>query len=84
MNHHPVRSFLWMIALTVFAAACGGSVPDVLAPDTILVNGNIVTVDADFSIAEAVAIREDKFVAVGNTKIAIHGDDHEGSVTLHI
>jgi hypothetical protein len=30
-------------------------VPNALAPDSILVNGKIVTVDADFSIAEAVA-----------------------------
>ena len=68
MHRHSIRSFLLMIALTVFAAACGGSVPDALAPDTILINGRIVTVDADFSIAEAVAIREDKFVAVGSNQ----------------
>lgn len=34
--------------------------------DTILTNGNILTVDAAFSTARAVAIREGKFVAVGN------------------
>ena len=34
--------------------------------DTILVNGHVVTVDADFSIAEAVAIRDGKFIAVGS------------------
>jgi predicted amidohydrolase YtcJ len=68
MHRHSIRSFLLMIALTVFAAACGGSVPNALAPDTILINGNIVTVDGDFSIAEAVAIREDKFVAVGSNQ----------------
>ena len=68
MHRHSIRSFLLMIALTFFAAACGGSVPDALEPDTILINGRIVTVDADFSIAEAVAIREDKFVAVGSNQ----------------
>ena len=68
MDRHPIRSFLLMIALTVFAAACGGSVPNALAPDTILINGKIVTVDTDFSIAEAVAIRDDKFVAVGSNQ----------------
>ena len=68
MDRHSIRLFLLMIALTVFAAACGGSVPNTLAPDTILINGRIVTVDADFSVAEAVAIREDKFVAVGSNQ----------------
>src|SRR5260370_29577544 len=35
------------------------------APDTILVNGHIVTVDARFSMAEAVAIANGRFIAVG-------------------
>jgi predicted amidohydrolase YtcJ len=34
--------------------------------DTILVNGHIVTVDARFSIAQAVAIRDGRFAAVGS------------------
>jgi predicted amidohydrolase YtcJ len=33
--------------------------------DTVLYNGKIVTVDGKFSIAEAVAIRDGKFIAVG-------------------
>lgn len=36
------------------------------APDTILVNGHVVTVDAQFSIAEAIAIRGGRFTAVGS------------------
>jgi predicted amidohydrolase YtcJ len=35
------------------------------APDTILVNGHVVTVDARFSIAQAVAIAGGRFTAVG-------------------
>jgi predicted amidohydrolase YtcJ len=35
------------------------------APDTILVNGHVVTVDASFSVAQAVAIRDGRFSAVG-------------------
>ncbi|HEY1910549.1 MAG TPA: amidohydrolase [Vicinamibacterales bacterium] len=35
-------------------------------PDTILVNGHVVTVDAQFSIAEAVAIAGGRFTAVGS------------------
>jgi predicted amidohydrolase YtcJ len=35
--------------------------------DTILINGHIVTVDAGFSIAEAVAIANGRFIAAGST-----------------
>ncbi|HYJ94791.1 MAG TPA: hypothetical protein VEV86_09240, partial [Vicinamibacterales bacterium] len=35
------------------------------APDVILSNGKIITVDERFSIAQAVAIRGDRIVAVG-------------------
>jgi hypothetical protein len=37
------------------------------APDLILYNGKIVTVDSDFSVQEAVAIYDGKFVALGNS-----------------
>ena len=46
-------------------AGCGGADLGVLHPDTILFNGKIVTVDEDFSMAEAVAIKDGRFVAVG-------------------
>jgi len=36
-------------------------------PDQILVNGKIITVDTSFSVAEAVAIRNSRFMAVGST-----------------
>jgi predicted amidohydrolase YtcJ len=35
--------------------------------DTILYNGQVITADNNFSIAEAVAIRDGKFLAVGST-----------------
>lgn len=42
--------------------------PEVLAyPETILYNGNILTVDDQFSIAEALAIRGERILAVGNS-----------------
>jgi predicted amidohydrolase YtcJ len=47
--------------VTVFTGAA-----QQLLPDLILFNGNIVTVDAAFSYAEAVAIREGRFTAVGS------------------
>jgi predicted amidohydrolase YtcJ len=37
-------------------------------PDTILTNGKIITVDAQFSIAQAVAVRADRIVAVGSNQ----------------
>jgi predicted amidohydrolase YtcJ len=37
------------------------------APDRILLNGRILTVDADFTIAEALAIRGERILAVGST-----------------
>ena len=36
------------------------------AVDTVLTNGKIITVDDRFSIAQAIAIRGDRFVAVGS------------------
>ncbi|MFL2546012.1 MAG: amidohydrolase [Candidatus Rariloculaceae bacterium] len=49
------------------------------APDTILVNGKIVTVDDYFSISEAVAIRGDRILAVGSDEEirALAGSDSE-------
>ncbi len=66
MQQHKTLTSLIVLSLTVLAISCGGSIPDSLAPDRILVNAKIVTVDEDFSIAEAVAIRDGKFVAVGS------------------
>ena len=67
---------------------CGADL-GVLHPDTVLFNGKIVTVDEDFSIAEAVAIKDGRFVAVGsNSQIrSLAGDrteivDLEGRTVL--
>lgn len=37
------------------------------APDTILINGKILTVDAQFSVRQALAVRGDRISAVGST-----------------
>jgi predicted amidohydrolase YtcJ len=42
------------------------SVPDTLAPDLILVNGRIHTVDDQLPSASAIAVRDGRFVAVGD------------------
>ncbi len=48
-----------------------------LPPDTILVNGKIVTMDSRDSIVEAVAIRSGRIVAIGSTASieTLAGDD---------
>ena len=71
------------ITLGVFLCAlhlsCGGSVPAPLAPDTILYNAKIVTVDEDFSIAQAVAIKNGRFVEVGSNSQVLKLDKLENS-----
>ena len=82
----------WLASQSRFAAALGlvlvgmlvgcGSDLGVLHPDTVLWNGKMVTVDGDFSIAEAVAIKDGRFVAVGsNAQIRnlARGDSRGGS-----
>jgi predicted amidohydrolase YtcJ len=48
-----------VVAVDVFTTA------QAAPPDTVLVNGHIITVDAGFSIAQAVAIADGRFTAVG-------------------
>ena len=38
------------------------------APDIVLTNGKIITVDAQFSVAQAIAVRGDRIVAVGSNQ----------------
>jgi predicted amidohydrolase YtcJ len=59
------RAFQARVVAIVFAVAIVGAQSPPPA-DTILVNGHVVTVDARFSIAEAVAISGGKFTAVGS------------------
>jgi predicted amidohydrolase YtcJ len=58
---------LVLAALLVGCAATGPSSPAAhQAADLVLVNGRIVTVDRYFSIKQAVAIKDGKFLAVGS------------------
>jgi predicted amidohydrolase YtcJ len=59
----------WVSALAVAVTAGVLSIDaQQVAPDIILTNGKIITVDDRFSIAQAVAIRGDRFVAVGTNQ----------------
>jgi predicted amidohydrolase YtcJ len=75
-----VQQEVFMIArilLTLVAAGLGttaaaqtpaGVPAELLAyPDLVLVNGQVLTVDAQFTVAEAVAVRDGRILAVGST-----------------
>ena len=55
--------------LAIGVAGCSSPQSDDDAPDTILYNGNVITVDASFSTAQAVAIRGDRISAVGSNDV---------------
>ncbi|HWF38471.1 MAG TPA: amidohydrolase [Candidatus Acidoferrales bacterium] len=62
-------------ALALFVLALGAAiVPEIVRSqqqplaETILTNGKIITVDDSFSIAQAIAIRGDRFIAVGSNQ----------------
>ena len=75
-----------LLALAVLALipGCGRKGDaDFLRPDAILFNGKIVTVDKNFSIAQAVAVKDGKFVAVGaNDRIKSTAGSHTEMVDL--
>jgi predicted amidohydrolase YtcJ len=62
--------FACLVSYPVGAIAQQTSVPAQLIayPEMVLYNGKIITADDDFTIAEAVAIRDGKFLAVGSSK----------------
>ena len=67
------KAILWLVFLAVLLASTrklGGvpAKPDAATdpPDLVLLNGKILTVDAKDSIAEAIAVRAGKIIAVGS------------------
>ncbi len=59
------------------------TVPDELFADLVLLNGKIITVDADDSIVEAVACKGEKFLAVGsNDDIKNYVGEHTKVIDL--
>jgi predicted amidohydrolase YtcJ len=56
-----------LLLLSLIPAAAPPQSAQSAAPDTILVNGHVITVDPRFSIAQAVAIARGRFIAVGST-----------------
>ena len=60
-------SFGRAIALALALVAAPAGPASAQAPDTVLVNGKIVTVDDRFTIAQALAIKGGRIVKVGTT-----------------
>ena len=63
-----MKATAYLLCLSVSLCLCGpAAVAQRPAPDLILTNGKVITVDERFTIAQAVAIQGDRIVAVGTT-----------------
>lgn len=60
---HPVKNAC--TGLVAAIVSCSGLAAQTPRADLVLINGKIVTVDDRFSIAQAVAVKDDRIVAVG-------------------
>src|SRR5690349_22319349 len=60
-----MRMLTGLLGLLLSLSAAAQALPAAVQADTVLYNGKIVTADRDFHIAQAVAIRDGKFIAVG-------------------
>ena len=77
-----MRTLIWFRSLLVPVFICPILVL-AQAPDRILYNGEILTVDDDFSVAEAIAIRGERILAVGETAaIRSLADDDTDQIDL--
>ena len=72
-----MRDSAFIVALCLFVTGCSGDVaphsdisksPPSNTADRILINGNVITVDSDARIAEAVAITGNRITAVGKSE----------------
>ena len=81
-----MRCYLGLSAAVLclgLSVGCGQSTepaseePSVAVADRVFTGGNILTVDEDFSIAQAIAIRNDRILAVGSNEeiLALAGPD---------
>ena len=62
----PVLKYTVILAVALGGVACGvAGTSDALAPDVVFHNGKIATVNAEFEMVEAVAVRDGRIVAVG-------------------
>ena len=86
----PMSALLWLVAIS---GCTGGSVDSIdggsaettadaiAAPDQILSNGKILTVDADFNIVDAIALDGDRILAIGSNEEILALADPETEIT---
>ena len=59
----------WRLLLRLALCGCAGlAAAEAPAPSAVFYDGKIVTVDADFAVREAMAVRDGRIVAVGTTR----------------
>ncbi len=63
MQRNALNILMILTAMAVSTTACTME----RTADTIIINGKILTVDEQFTIAEAVAVRDDRIIAVGSS-----------------
>ena len=70
---HLIGVMAFVVLTTPWASAQRQTLPDkiIAYPDTVLYNGKILTADDQFTIVEAVAIRDGKFLEVGKNNAAL-------------
>ncbi len=56
---------LALLVSLLLLAGCSAPIPEVLVADTILVNGNVITVDPEDRVLQALAIKNGRILAVG-------------------
>ena len=64
LSCRPLKALTALLALSVIAACASLSAP---SADTVYVNGKVITADKAFTIAQAVAVKDGKFVGVGTS-----------------
>ena len=67
MKIRIIKAF-FVIGLTVLTATACTEKPALVAADTIYFNGNVITLDSNELMAEAVAVKDGKILAVGDNE----------------
>ncbi len=67
MKIRIIKAF-FVIGLTVLTATACTEKPALVAADTIYFNGNVITLDSNELLAEAVAVKDGKILAVGDNE----------------
>ena len=62
-----MRNALFLLLSFLILGSCQNKISDKIAVDAIFINGRVYTVDKEFARAEAFAVKDGKFIAVGLT-----------------